>query len=142
MSRKSSAGGARQNLAMSAAWAAAHRGTLDTSPLRLPHRTLPPSLRCTFYRTLLDNAPFVHTNPARRQIQLVEITIVVRNHDDGRTGLHQVRQQLVVEFPPEFRILFGRPFVKQKDRTFFEQTDDECEPPALAARKFERAKLA
>ena len=97
---------------------------------------------CTFYSTLLDNPSFVHTNPARRQIQLVEIAVIVRDHHDGRAGFHQIRQQFVVEFAPEFRILFGRPFVKQEDRTLFEQADDERESPALAARKIERAKLA
>ena len=64
------------------------------------------------------------------------------DHDDGRAGLHQVRQQLVIELSPEFRILFGRPLVKQEDRTLFKQADDEREPPALATRKFERTKLA
>ena len=73
---------------MCAAWAAFHRGTLDTSSSRLPYRTLPPTLLyCTFYCTLLDNASFVHTNPACRQIQLVEIAVIVGDHDHGRTGL-------------------------------------------------------
>ncbi len=52
------------------------------------------------------------------------------------------RQQIVIEFAPKFRILFGRPFVKQEDWTFFEQTDDQRQTPALAARKIERTKLA
>src|SRR6516162_1684240 len=105
--------------------------------------TLSPSLICrSFYRTLLDNTPFVHTNSACRQIQLIKIAIIVRDHDDCRAGAHEIRQQLFVEFPPEFRILFGCPFIKQKDRTLFEQADNEREPPALSARKFERTKLA
>src|SRR5512135_2307363 len=120
----------------SVAWVAFHQGTLDTSPSVLLHRT--PSL---FNRTLLDNSAFVHTNPARRQIKFVEIAIIVRDHHDSRAGFQQSRQEIVVEFAPEFRILFGRPFIKQKDRTFFKQADDERETPALAARKIERAKL-
>src|SRR5262249_4063936 len=101
--------------------------------------SLPPS---PLDRTLLHNSPLVHANPARRQVELVEVAIIVGNHHDGRPGLHQVRQELVIEFAPEFGILLGRPFVEQQNRTLFEQADDECEPPALAARKVERTELA
>src|SRR5262245_14710274 len=101
--------------------------------------SLPPSLPD---RTLLHNSPLVHANPARRQVKLVEVAIVVGNHHDSRPGLHQVRQEFVIEFAPKFGILLGRPFVEQQNRTLFEKADDECEPPALTARKVERAELA
>src|SRR5512135_1587009 len=103
----------------SVAWVAFHQGTLDTLPSVLLHRT--PSL---FNRTLLDNSAFVHTNPARGQIKFVEIAIIVRNHHDGRADFQQSRQEFVVEFAPEFWILFGRPFVKQEDWPLFKQADD------------------
>src|SRR5437016_7853347 len=122
----------------SVAWVAFHQGTLGTSPSVLLPRALPPSL---FYRTLLDNSAFVHTNPARCQVQLVELAIFMCNDHDGRAVLHQVRQQIVIEFAPEFRVLFSRPFVKQQDWTLFEQADDKREPSALAPGKIERAKL-
>src|SRR6185437_13369541 len=66
----------------------------------------------------------------------------MRNHHDGGAGPLQFRQQLVVEFAAEFGVLFGGPFVQQQDRTLLEQTDDERETAALAARQIERAEQA
>ena len=62
----------------------------------------------------------------------------MRDHHDGRPGFHQIRQQFVVELAPEFRILFGRPFVQQEDRTLFKQTDDKRQAPALTPKLRER----
>src|SRR5262245_22468073 len=101
--------------------------------------SLPPSL---LDRTLLHNSPLVHANPARRQVKLVEVAIVVGNHHDSRSGLHQVRQEFVIEFAPKFGILLGRPSVEQQNRALFEKADDEGEPPALTARQVERTELA
>src|SRR5262245_6521060 len=119
--------------------AAFHQGTQDTWPSVLLHRPLPPSLLdCT----LLDNPAFVHANSARRQVQLVEIAVVVRDHHDGRAGFHQIGQELVVELAPKLRILFGRPFVQQENWTLFKKADDEREPSALPPGKIKRTKLA
>src|SRR4029450_7336893 len=101
--------------------------------------SLPPS---PLDRTLLHNSPLVHANPARGQRKLVEVAIVVGNHHDSRSGLHQVRQEFVIELAPKFGILLGRPFVEQQNRTFFEKADNEGEPPALPARQVERTELA
>src|SRR5262245_26739223 len=141
MSRSSPASGAQYtaNAHVSFAWAAFRQGTLDTLPSVLLRRPLPPSLP---NRTLLDNSALVHANPARTQVQLVEVAIVVRDHHDGRTGFHQFRKELVIELAPKFGILFGCPFVQQENWALFKKTDDEREPPALTPGKIERAKLA
>src|SRR5581483_3557269 len=52
------------------------------------------------------------------------------------------RQKFIIEFAPEFRVLFRRPLVQQEDRALFEQADDKGKPPALAAGKIERAEFS
>ena len=94
------------------------------------------------HRTLLYNTALVHANPARGQIQFVEIAVIVRDHHDRAPGPHQFGQQFVIELAPEFGVLFRRPFVQQQDRALLEQADDQRQPPALAAGQIECAKLA
>src|SRR5580658_5655076 len=75
-------------------------------------------------RTLIDNAAFVHANAARRQVQLVKIAVIVRDYHNSGAGLHDGRQELFIEFPPEFRVLLGRPLIEQHDRPLLEQADN------------------
>src|SRR5580658_3139932 len=82
---------------------------------------------------LVHNTAFVHPNAARRQMQLVEIAVVVGDDHDGGARPHHIRQQFVIEFAAKFGVLFGCPFVEDHDRALFEQADDERETPALAA---------
>src|SRR5262245_47376228 len=91
---------------------------------------------------LLDYSAFVHANSTRRQVELVEIAVIVRNNHHRGPGAHQLGQKLVVEFAPEFRILFRRPLIQQEDRPFLEQAHDKREPPALPAREVEGTELS
>src|SRR5215469_2454823 len=79
---------------------------------------------------LLDNTAFVHADFAGRQMQLVQKTVIVGDHDDGGASLKHVRQQFVVEFAAIFGILLGGPLVEQHDRPLFQETDDQSQPPA------------
>jgi hypothetical protein len=54
------------------------------------------------------------------------MALVVSDHNHGRAGPGQPRQQVFAELPAEFRILLRGPFVRQKDRPLFQQTYDEC----------------
>ncbi len=91
---------------------------------------------------LFDNTAFIHADPARRQMQFVEIAVIVGDHDEGGASLHHFRQQFVIKFAAEFGILLGGPFVEDHDRPLFQHADDQREAAALAAGQIERAKLA
>ena len=142
MRRIDSAGAARQNATIraSGAWAACPSERIWI--LRHQSISIERYRRLFLIGTLLDNSAFVHTNPARGQVQLVEIAVIVRDHHNSRAGFHQSRKKIIVEFAPKFGILFGRPFVKQKNWTFFKQANDQRQAPALAPGKIERTKLA
>src|SRR5512139_100167 len=66
----------------------------------------------------------------------------MRDDDHSCPRSHQIGQEFVVEFAPEFRILFRRPLVQQEDWAFLEQTDNEREASALPAGQVERAELS
>src|SRR5262249_10494485 len=53
----------------------------------------------------------------------------------------QGRQQFVVELAAEIRVLVGRPFVQQEDRTLLQHAHDERKTLALAAGEVERAEF-
>src|SRR5262249_13711350 len=89
-----------------------------------------------------DETTFVHPQPTRGQMQLVEVAVIVRNYHHRFSGLLQRRQQFVVELPPKIRILVGGPFVQQQDRTRLQQAHDQRDALALAARQIEVAELA
>src|SRR4029078_3770691 len=65
----------------------------------------------------------------------------MRNDHHVCPGSHPLGQTLVIEFAPEFRILFRRPLIQQEDRALFEQADNECKSPALPSREGERTDI-
>src|SRR5882757_2000644 len=93
------------------------------------------------HRTRRDKPAFVHAKAASRQLQLLEIPVVMGYRDHRRAVAHQFRQQLVVELAPKFGILLGGPFVQQQDGTFFQETYDQRETFALAPRQVEGREL-
>src|SRR5438128_2737712 len=66
-----------------------------------------------FHRLSLDETSLVHAKPAALVLHLVEIAVVMGDHDHGRAPAVQGRQHLVVELAAKLRILIGRPFVEQ-----------------------------
>src|SRR5262245_58078949 len=84
-------------------------------------------------RMLLGYSAFGPANSTRRQVELIEVAVILRNHHHRGPGAHQFGQKLVIEFAPEFRILFRRPFIQQEDRPLLEQAHDKRQPPALPA---------
>lgn len=75
-------------------------------------------------------------------MKFIEVAVIVRYHDDGRAGFLQIRQKFVIEPASKIRILICRPFIQQKDRTFFQKADDQRQALPLATGKIERAKFA
>src|SRR6185503_6783098 len=74
-------------------------------------------------------------------MELVEIPVVVRDDHHCSAGPHQFGQKLVIEFAPEFRILFRRPLIQQEDWALLEQAHNKRKAPALPAREVECTEL-
>ena len=91
---------------------------------------------------LLDYSAFVHADSARRQVELVEVAVIMGNDHHRCPSPHQLGQKLVVEFAPEFRILFRRPLIQQEDWALLEQAHNERKASALPAREVERTELS
>ena len=72
------------------------------------------------HRLLCDKTSVFHPQPTSRQVHLVEVAVIVRYRYHGLTGSFQLRQQVVVELTPKFRILIGGPFVQQQNRPLFQ----------------------
>src|SRR5437016_2799808 len=111
-------------------WAAYRPSTRDTLSSAILHRKL------------LDEATFIHAEPAGRQVHFVDIAVIVRHNDHRYARPMQCRQQIVVEFAPKFRILIGGPFIQQQDRTLLEQAHDQSEALALTRRQVDSIERA
>jgi hypothetical protein len=59
----------------------------------------------------LDKTAFVHAKSACRELQLVKVALIMRDHDHGYARLLQFWQQFVIEFASKLRILIGCPLV-------------------------------
>jgi hypothetical protein len=97
--------------------------------------TGPDKIACQNPRNpLLDETTFVHSKPARRQVHLIKIAVVMGHDNDRHTGPMQCRQQVELEFPTKIRILISRPFVQQKERSLFQQAHNESQTFTLTRR--------
>src|SRR5262249_42211450 len=93
-------------------------------------------------RMLLDESPLVHAQNARWQVQLLDITVIVRDDHDRHPRARQSRQKLEVEDASVLGVLLGRPLVEQQKRASLQERDDERQALALATRQLERVELA
>ena len=71
----------------------------------------------------------------------VEVALIMRHRYNGLPSGGQGGQELFIKILAKFRVLIGRPFIENIDRTVLEQRHDQCQALPLSGRQLQIGKM-